>query len=115
MIRRNFALSAVVAVCLATAAFAEDAYYDLRISELELQEQSPAGPAERGGGSTDWRQRSARAPYAALDGAGDAFLTIVGNSANWARLEDWKRDGRIAIRTTDGKAPPGRLYLSNRD
>lgn len=115
MIRRDFALSAVVAVCWATAAFAEDAYYDVRISELELQEQSPAGPAELGGGSTDWRQRSARAPYAALDGAGDAFLTIVGNSANWARLEDWKRDGRIAIRTTDGKAPTGHLYLPNRD
>ena len=116
MIERHFAFSTAIVFCLAASAFAEDAYYDLMIADLELVRQTPEkDEAEAASGSTHWRQRTGRVPYASLDGGGEAFLSLSGEAANWARLEDWKRDGRIAILAPQGQAPSGRLFLPDSD
>ena len=115
MFARQFALGAAIAFALAASAFAEDPYYDLPIADLELVRRTPEKDAAAFDGATHWRQRQARVPYAALDGKGEAFLSMSGEAANWARLEDWKRDGRIVIRAPQGKPPAGRLFLPDAD
>lgn len=113
MFRRPLWLGAAIAFCLTTEVLAEDVYYDVPLRDLELKEQPGSGGADILSGSTHWRQRLARQPYALLDGDGDAYVTLNAGTANWARLEDWKRDGRIAIRSSRGKSSGGRLFLPN--
>ncbi|HVX61846.1 MAG TPA: hypothetical protein VHC19_14620 [Pirellulales bacterium] len=115
MLRRPIALQAAIALCLTTAVLAEDVYYDLPLRDLELKEQPQNGDADIFGGSTHWRHRLARQPYAVFDGDGDAYVTLNAATANWARLEDWKREGRIAIRAARGKPLAGRLFLPDAD
>lgn len=116
MTARQFALSTAIAFFLATSAAAEVAYYDLPIADLELVRRTPEKDADDGDGAMHWRGRVLpRTPYASLDGDGEAFLTLNGEAPNWAGLEDWKRDGRIAISASEGNAPTGRLFLPNDD
>ncbi len=123
----------VVAVGCPAAVLAEDSYYSVPLRELQLTEGTlPVGKPQPD--RRFWRQRESLAPYAVLDGPGEAYVVGGGDwtepwsapvmvgpgSPEWQAAEpgtkqpagqEPDRRTRILVRAPAGKDATGRLFL----
>jgi len=104
----------VVTILLAATVLAQDAYYCVPITSLEITEgELPAGPEHPSYKPVN----RTRVPYVRLDGPGEAYV-------RYREAEGWpfwldprfvKENVDLAVRATAGKDLAGRLYLPNAD
>lgn len=107
---------AVVLAGLASFAAAEDVFYDVRVADLELTEGSL--PEYDLTAQFDWPvagQWTAPAPYAALDGAGEAIVQMENRLAPWSFTAQNLLDARVMIRVPEAREVTGRLYLPSKE
>ncbi|HEX4643972.1 MAG TPA: hypothetical protein VH598_00030, partial [Verrucomicrobiae bacterium] len=95
----------------AMAARGEDAYYQVRFTDLNFTEG--ALPKERTPGSSRiWLAGQAMEPYAVLDGEGEAF---IGGATFEPWMQNAYRDEILAVRAPKDKEVTGRLFLPKPD
>jgi hypothetical protein len=112
MIKRTAAVLAVVLALCAAHATAEEAYYDVSLTDLRLTEgQLPAD-------LDVWRMRlPERRPYAVLDGEGEAYIGLPaeGGWEAWYGWESVRTSASLAIAAPAGQDVTGHLYLPRTD
>lgn len=117
----RFLLSALAVAALAgpARAPADDAYYYLPLTKLELTE----GSLPKAEGTPDWRyyqRREHMEAYAALDAPGEAYVSYEAPGP-WAATFSGsaetraERDDRLAVRAAEGRDVTGRLFLPKSD
>jgi hypothetical protein len=93
------------------AGLAEEVCFKVPLASLKLTEGSLPAP-EPGAAGFDWRRQPLFQPYAALDGAGEAYVSGPGINP-WNPRQ--RSEQALVVRTPKGKEITGRLYVPKGD
>lgn len=105
---------AVIAILSLQAATAGDAYYHIPLSSLTLTEGAWPSNMESGGWQ-NWQMMPAMHPYAALDGAGEAYVSGNATTAPWMRDSSQSPNDAISVRAPENKEITGSLFVAKSD
>ncbi|MHB9078251.1 MAG: hypothetical protein ACYC3X_12235 [Pirellulaceae bacterium] len=96
--------------------WAEDAFFRVPWSELELLEGTLPGQEE--GTWRTWQLRDQKSPYAVLDGEGEAYVSGGDPTEAWARPNGEAGNGQqnvVVVRTAAPRDVTGRLFVPTSD
>jgi hypothetical protein len=115
MFTRTTQLVTACIIAAAALAQANDAYYDIPVSELKLVEGKLPGTTDT---TTTWRhyeRAQAMQPYAIVDGPGEAYLAGSGAAGQyWMQLTEASAL-HLYIRAPEGQEVKGRLVFAKAD
>ena len=109
-------IAAVGVLALASAVWADDAYYQVRLDDLKITDgKRPQTPS-----NDDWRQRElawCMLPYAVIEGDGEVFVHCVDSNrfGPWSMPELQGDREAILVRTKDARDVAGTLYYPKPD
>lgn len=114
--RSSAALLGLWLVLNGAVASAEEAFYSVRVADVELTEgQRPEYDLSATfSWSFPWRERIP-APYAAIDGDGEAMIEMENRLAPWSFTQQNLLDARLLVRIPAAREVTGRLYLPAAD
>src|SRR5215208_5622004 len=113
MTQKTF-LALVVAIFLAQVARAEEAYFNVLLDWLKFTQGTLPTGTISGSREVRSQQWPALAPYAVIDGGGEAYVHGV-NIQPWAHSGLDLRNGVLAIRAHGTAIVTGRLFVPRQD
>jgi len=101
---------AIVAAAWTTAAWAGDAYYSVRVTDLKFTEgRLPTSSSQHWSSALNQRL-PAMQPYVVLDGAGEAYAHAQGELTPWLGRDGTADRFSIVISAPEGRDVAGRLF-----